>query len=149
MNKILIVTVALALQSCATYAPDQYTNSNLIDEEHTVTETETPPVNENVEYFECKDGNALYWNNIIVKLAASPDEHIGAVLVAGVEHDAIYAVRGIERIWFFGDMVEGRNKPEFYISLKPNGIAHYFDFSEVKPDDDVITSRAVFECRPE
>ena len=130
MNKFLILTAVLALQSCATNEPEPQTADD-----------------QNIEYFECKDFAKVYWDNIIVKLAAVPDEKTGGVLVAGVEYLAIYTVEGIERIWLFGDLFEN-GQPSYFISLKPNGTAHYFDLTEASPESVTVQSSATFECRP-
>ncbi len=146
MKKIFIVISSLLLiQSCTTYMPDTYTSA-FGDKEK---ETESSTLDESdsgLEYFECKDYSKLHWNNIIINLIADFENNTGSVIVSGVEYEAYYTVKGIQRLWYFGFSDVG--KPAYAIALKPNGIAFYFNIDRYD-DADNINSSDIFECREE
>lgn len=146
MNKILMLTATLVLQSCATYAPDQHTDTNEFDEPIIETETapELKPASDNIDRYECKGALASSWDNILVKLVADPSDNTGAVSAAGTSHEAVYLVEGFERNWYFGDL--DKKQPSYSISLRLGELAYYFDYSFMDKDG-VTTSKHTFECR--
>lgn len=126
MNKTLILTVILALQSCATY--QQYT-------------VEFPITGDYTDKYACEDAyNNSSQNDLILFMAANPSKSTGAVYVSGKEFKAIYSVEGIAREWLYSN-----NK--YLIKLNPDGKAYYFDMGSAGLFDNSVTSSAIFECK--
>ena len=125
MNKLLILTSILALQSCATY--QQYT-------------VEFPITGDYADKYACEDAYNSSQNDLILFMAANPSKNTGAVYVSGKEFKAKYSVEGIAREWLYGN-----NK--YLIKLNPDGKAYYFDMGTAGLFDSSVTSSAIFECR--
>ena len=124
MNKLLILTTALALQSCANYMPP-------------LDDTDSEQV------FNCREKYSDNYS-VLVRATAIPAEGIGTIEVAGVKHPATYKVSGFDRDWRFGPMVDGGHI--FAFIIKPDGMGYYFDFSLQKPNELHATSSDSFQC---
>ena len=125
MNKLLILTTTLVLQSCATYAP--YT-------------IDYPITGDYADKYACKDAYNSSQNDLILFMAANPSKNTGAVYVSGKEFKAKYSVEGIAREWRYSN-------DEYLIKLNPDGKAYYFDMGTAGLFDTTVTSSAIFECR--
>lgn len=83
-----------------------------------------------------------YWDersDIVLELTMA-QESVGLVTAAGTTQTAIYYVSGLNRHWDFGTDFNHS------VRLRPNGIAHYFNFEGV-PDGEKITPQQTFACR--
>lgn len=125
MNKLLILTATLALQSCATYAPP----------------TESM---DGQSVFDCREPYSSNYN-ILLRATAIPAEGIGTIKVAGVEHPAYYEVTGFTREWRFGPIMESGGHT-YAFTIKPDGTGFYFDFTLQKPGESHVSSSDSFEC---
>lgn len=125
MNKILIVTAALSLQSCATYMPP-------------------PTPVDGQQVFDCRERFSDNYS-VLIRATATPAENNGTVMVAGVIHQASYEVSGFDREWRFGSIMADGGIPYAFI-IKPDGTGYYFDFTLAKSGEHTVSSSDSFEC---
>lgn len=97
------------------------------------------------EKWECTE---LHGSKVLVvaKVVQVKGVEIGKVLVAGTGtiQTAQYSVAGFQRRWDFGLGTDGSFRYAFVID--PNGMARYYDFSNVKSGEKVQASMA-FQCK--
>jgi hypothetical protein len=100
----------------------------------------------NAESFKCQAGP--YWSSgddVVVRLTINDDGVTGTVKVAGVTHEADYAVEGFNRKWSFGEATEsGLYRYQFI--LEPSGRAYYYDFTGADVGE-TVSSKQIFFCK--
>lgn len=93
------------------------------------------------ERWACFDVAAILPTRALVTLTR--DGFRGEVRLAGKTYPASFRFAGIKRRWDFGFDLD-RLAHLYAITIRPDGIGHYFDFSTA----DRVDSSQTFRCRP-
>ena len=118
--------------------------------------TSTSPASEVAPEWSC---SILFGDGELLRLRAGEDTSgsFGEVLFDGHTTPAAYFVRGIERHWMWPVPTDAEDLNEatadevisdiqFSLRLRPDGTAHYFDYSMPEDENGLITATMTFEC---
>ena len=106
------------------------------------------PKPEDGERWLCKDGfDAIYglgpeYDPSIILTRETPSHEpygYGRVSVAGVVHDALFSVSGVNRRWDWNDYIDA-------IVIEPGGDGGYYDFRLMEDGEDTVKVRQTLEC---
>ena len=96
----------------------------------------------------------LFGDGELLRLRAGEDTagSFGEVLFDGHRTPAAYIVRGIERHWMWPvptdakEFIEAIADIQFSLRLRPDGTAHYFDYSMPEDENGLISATMTFRC---
>lgn len=113
--------------------------------------TSTSATSEAAQDWSCSN---IFGEGELLRLLAGEDTtgSLGEVLFDGHRTPAAYVVRGIERYWVWPvstdakEFTEAFSDTQFSLRLRPDGTAHYFDYSMPQDENGMITSTMTFRC---
>ena len=96
----------------------------------------------------------MFGDEELLRIRAGEDTSgsFGEVLFDGHRTPAAYIVRGIERYWVWPvstdakELTEAFSDTQFSLRLRPDGTAHYFDYSMPEDENGMITATMTFRC---
>ena len=96
----------------------------------------------------------LFGDGELLRLRAGEDTtgSFGEVLFDGHTTPAAYVVRGIERYWMWPvptdakEFIQATTDIQFSLRLRPDGTAHYFDYSMPEDENGLISATMTFRC---